>query len=511
MSNSGNNHIPIDKGSFLNGKEYKPTNTQLYLYYQYPSLQISSDEVNFKKRDQPNSRIESIFSYNSVTPQFLFGATSQYKTSKLFITSLVHNIFPGITEKNNEALDADGNPKIVGELIIKHTSISGNSDLYSCFFLEKSSSGNSNSSITQSNNIDSLIFMADKTNSFADIDIGKDIPSGQQAISYDSKGAKVVCFLSPIKINKESADIVKDLQYDFEDKFLGTSDNIQNDTSISGSNKTFLNHPSDQTGSNNDTGDDAGGTANLPEMPEGSDYYLDCKPTGESAETIAHYQIPIQSEYTENAQKMDAQKTAMNFIIFIIIIAVVYLAIPPMYKFIIYDRIIQLEPPNQKATKTRSLDWTLFILFFIFLIIISYSNPRLTIIYIIYGITFLALTMMLIISEKNSNPLWKRILDYSTLVNWKNTFGPELDNFVKTFFGVLIYPFFKTGINKPNTLGIVFTFILWLLITLCVIFIPPADKDGAWIDKNGLLYLFLILLSAAISGLIEFIMNPTSP
>ena len=102
MANSGNNHIPIDKGSFLNGKQYKPTNTQLYLYYQYPSLQISSDEVNFKNRNGNNSRIKAIFSYNSVTPQFLFGATSQYKSSELIITSLVHNIFPGITEKNNE-------------------------------------------------------------------------------------------------------------------------------------------------------------------------------------------------------------------------------------------------------------------------------------------------------------------------------------------------------------------------------------------------------------------------
>ena len=410
MANSGNNHIPIDKGSFLNGKEYNPTNTQLYLYYQYPSLQISSDEVNFKNRNGAKSRIEAIFAYNSVTPQFLFGATSQYKSSKLIITSLVHNIFPGITEKNNEALDAQGNPKIIGELIIKHTNTSGKSDLYSCFLLEKNTTGNTN-------NIDAIIGMADPTGTFKDIDIGKDIPSGQQAISYDSKGNKIVCFLSPIKINQTSVDIVKNLNYDFEDKFLGTSDNIQTDPNISGATKTFLNHQSDQTGSNNDTAANAGGTADLPEMPVGSDYYLDCKPTGESAETIAHYQIPIQSEYTDNAQKVEAQKTAMNFIMFIIILAVVYLFIPGLYKFIVFERIIKglQGEADDKAKRTRSLDWTIFVFFMVLIVILALSNSRQTIIYIIYGITFLAMSMMLIISEKNSNPLWKQILDYSNL------------------------------------------------------------------------------------------------
>ena len=505
---SGNNHIPIDDGSYLNGKQYNPTNTQLYLYYQYPSLQISSDEVNFKDRNGTAARIEAIFSYNSVTPQFLFGATSQYKASKLFITSLVHNIFPGITEKNNEALDGEGNPKIVGELIIKHTTTSGNSDLYSCFFLEKDSSGSTN-------NIDSLISMADENSHFGDINIGADIPSGQQAISYDSKGVKVVCFLSPIKINQTSVDIVKDLNYDFENKFHGTSDNIQNDPTISGAKKTFLNHPSDQTGSNTDTAGDSGigGTADLPEMPVGSDYYLDCKPTGESAETIAHYQIPIQSEYTDNAQTVEAQKTAMKFIIFIIIISIVYFAIPPMYKFIVFERMISVTPftsENAKASRIRSIDWTILILVSIFVVLLALSNPKLTMIYIIYGITFITASLILIVSEKNGNGQWKQVIDYTSLRDWKNNFGANPEDFFKTAMGILIYPFYKikedTNNSGTNILGVVFWVILALLITLCVILIP-AGKDGQWIEKNAVLYAFLILFSYGIAGLFEFIMN----
>lgn len=501
---SGNNHIPIDDGSYLNGKQYNPTNTQLYLYYQYPSLQISSGEVNFKDRDGTNARIEAIFAYNSVTPQFLFGATSQYKSSKLYITSLVHNIFPGITEKNNEALDAEGNPKIVGELIIKHTTTSGSSDLYCCFFLEKSSTGNTN-------NIDSLISMADENSHFGDINIGADIPSGQKAISYDSKGNKIVCFLSPIKINDTSVEIIQNLNYDFENKFLGTSDNIQNDPTISGAKKTFLNHPSDQTGSNTDTAGDSGigGSADLPEMPVGSDYYLDCKPTGESAETIAHYQIPIQSEYTENAQNVEAQKTAMKFITFLIIIGVVYLFIPSFYKFIVFERMISVVPftdDNEKASRIRSIDWSILIFFFGFVLLLAYSNPKLTMIYIIYGITFIAASLILIISEKNGNGQWKQVIDYTSLRIWKNSFFPEIKDFTMTFIGILIYPFFKMDTNEYNILGTVFAVTLALLITLLVIFIP-AGKDGQWIEKNAMLYSFLILLSTAISGLFEFIMN----
>ena len=205
----------------------------------------------------------------------------------------------------------------------------------------------------------------------------------------------------------------------------------------------------------------------------------------------------------------------MNFIIFVIILVIVYLAIPPLYKFIVFERMInslQAAPgmtANQvKAERTRSIDWTIFFLFIIFIALLALSNPKLTIIYIIYGITFLAMSMMLIISEKNSNPLWKNILDYSNLQDWKNNFGADIGDFFKTAAGILIYPFYKikdNGPNEPNKLGLTFVFLSCLLITLCVILIP-AGKDGEWIEKNGVLYSFLIASSIAISGLFEFIM-----
>lgn len=500
MSTPGNNHIPIDDGSYQTGKEFTPTPSQLQLFYNYPSSTISSSEVVYKNRSSDDkSRIESTFTFNTTTPQFIFGTTTNFTSEKITITSLVHNIFPGITEKNNEKMNGN-EPAITGELIIKHKPQSGTGNLYSCFLLEKQETGSIN-------NVDALISMADDDDMQPkDIAIGQDIPTNQKAVSYDSKGNKIVVFLTPIKINGASANIIKNLYYNFEDKFYGTNENIKKDPKISGNaEKTFMIHESEE-GAVANANTTALSSTDMPEMPVGSDYYLDCRPTGESAETIAHYNVPIQSEYTENAQKVEAQKTFINFIIFIVMLVIVYSMVPSLYKFLIYDRIISKEggTANTKAMYLRSIDWTLTILFAALSFLLATAVEKYTIIYIIYSVVFLAMCMMMINGEKNSNALWKNILDYNDAADYKNNFGPSFANFIQTFFAFIIYPFFKTKKEKPNAFGIAGSVLFILAITLCVVFIP-GKGETKWIDENALLYIFMIFSAIGFSGIFEFL------
>lgn len=501
---TGNNHIPIDEGSFSGGQSYTPTPQQLQLFFNYPTTTISSAQVQYKNRDGNNSRIECDFAYNTVTPQFIFQTTTNYKSHTLTITSLVHNIFPGITERTNEKLDNNNEPSIVGELVIKNKRDTNDATLYSCFLLEKDSSGSIN-------NIDALLSMAegDSTDDFLDIDIGKDIPRNQKAVSYDSKGVKVVCFLTPIKINQDSVDIIKNLKYDFSNKFFGTSDNIQKDSNISGSTKSFIIHSQDGTGADVVANSNIDPT-NIPDMPVGSDYYLDCKPTGESAETIAHYNVPIQSEYTENAQKVEAQKTAMNFIMFIIILAIVYTFIPSLYKFLIYDRIISSSGMgmNDKAKYVRSIDWTITFLLLFFAILLATAIPQYTIIYIIYAVSFIGMSMILIVSNKNTNPGWNNILDYSQVPSYANNFGADISNLVQTLVAFVIYPFYKSKKQQPNPLGIIGSLVICAIVTTLVILIPSGDTFS-WIENNLQLYIWYLLASIAFVGVFEFMMNDT--
>uniref|UniRef100_A0A6C0C049 Uncharacterized protein n=1 Tax=viral metagenome TaxID=1070528 RepID=A0A6C0C049_9ZZZZ len=60
--------------------------------------------------------------------------------------------------------------------------------------------------------------------------------------------------------------------------------------------------------------------------------YIDCKPTGESKETIATYNVPINSEYTANASRLSFQEMVIQSMIFFALLGISYIIVPIGFK-----------------------------------------------------------------------------------------------------------------------------------------------------------------------------------
>lgn len=60
--------------------------------------------------------------------------------------------------------------------------------------------------------------------------------------------------------------------------------------------------------------------------------YIDCKPTGESKETIATYNVPINSEYTANASRLSFQEMVIQSMLFFALLGISYLIVPIGFK-----------------------------------------------------------------------------------------------------------------------------------------------------------------------------------
>lgn len=69
--------------------------------------------------------------------------------------------------------------------------------------------------------------------------------------------------------------------------------------------------------------------------------YIDCQPTGVSKETISSYNVPINSEYTENSATINFERSTTTIIFFGIACLMGYLVGPSIYKAAIINNIIR--------------------------------------------------------------------------------------------------------------------------------------------------------------------------
>ena len=80
--------------------------------------------------------------------------------------------------------------------------------------------------------------------------------------------------------------------------------------------------------------------------------YIDCSPTGESAENIATYNVPINSEYTKDAKKLDLMRTLLNLCVALIFLIIAYFTLPRMYKYGVIDPVNREFPDLIQDDKT---------------------------------------------------------------------------------------------------------------------------------------------------------------
>ena len=284
--NSTDIMLKNDSGSYLNTFTGASQNTSDNLYVNY-----------YNPTNKPNL--------------FFPDSTTSYSSKYISIYSLIHNNILNVT------CDANGNrinSNIIGEMVIEHDSITGYGKVYTCFLLQKS--GNS----TAKNDIDNIVF----NNSASENDKKETIKlklngliQTSNCISYSTGYNIIIVFTKPITINSNTAT------------------SIQKYPSMS---SLFANKPKDNTSYNiiNKTSGLGGSAIGKKDDDE---IYIDCKPTGASNEDIATYNVPINSEYTQDAQKLDFMKTTINLCMVIIFLLLTYFLVPFGYKMVVIDNV----------------------------------------------------------------------------------------------------------------------------------------------------------------------------
>jgi hypothetical protein len=265
------------------------------------------------------------FTPNSSSNVSYPNSTYTYKSSDIYIFPLIHKIL-------NLSCDTDGKPKngIVGEFIIKHTPVSGKtSNIYLCFFLSNNLSALNLVSTNDVDNIINFIWTNGTTSGSIETILQYTLPIQNNAIQYSSSENKdlIFVFTNPINVNSDSSKFLRQLESNLVD----------------GKYPSFL-LPIPPKDAVNLTTDNIK-TAN------DDNIYMDCQPTGMSADEIKMYNVPINSEYTQNASKTELMTFAVQVSIIFAILITTYFSVPKMYKWFIIDNINKFILNYEKKNK----------------------------------------------------------------------------------------------------------------------------------------------------------------
>ena len=296
------------------------------ILYNYYNTTISSSDVEVKTSS--GSKYYNInVSYPSNTPNVLYpDSLGTFIANKIYLSGTMHTL-KQIPTTNT-----------VGELIIEHTPLTGTGKLFVCILLNYSSN-----IVSDKNSVDDLIDIASSDDTRKQIALNSSILTQSNAIVYKDNGNTIIVFASPIYISKASNDNIKNLakpslftNYSSEYKILPQN-------SIS--------------------------------MADKDEIYIDCSPTGASAEEIATYNVPINSEYTQDAGKLDFMKTTIQLCLVFLLIVITYYSVPFFYKTIVVDNIKKLIHTDiGKKNRNTAIDIILIILSFLLLIKITYDG-----------------------------------------------------------------------------------------------------------------------------------------
>ena len=182
------------------------------------------------------------------TPNALYpDSLGTYNANKIYLSGVIHNNIKQIPTTN-----------AVGELIIEHNALTGTGKLYVCILLNYSSN-----ILSDKNSADDLIYVVTSDDKRKQVLLNSSIPTQQNAVVYTENGNKIIVFVSPIYISSNSNNNIKKLStVQLFNTYSATYTVLpQNNISMAGN----------------------------------DDIYIDCSPTGASAEEIATYNVPINS------------------------------------------------------------------------------------------------------------------------------------------------------------------------------------------------------------------------
>jgi hypothetical protein len=300
-------------------------NTSKILYNYYNTTIGSSDVEVINSSGSKYYNI--IVSYPVNTPNVLYpDSLGTFIANKIYLSGIMHTIkqFP--------------TTNTVGELIIEHTPLTGTGKLFVCILLNYS-----DNIVSDKNSVDDLIDIASSDDTRKQIALNSSILTQPNAIVYKDNGNTIIVFVSPIYISKASKNKITSLA---------------NPPLFSNYSSTYKILPQ-----------------NSISMVDKDEIYIDCSPTGASAEEIATYNVPINSEYTQDAGKLDFMKTTIQLCLIFLLIVITYYSVPFFYKTIVVDNIKKLIHTDiDKKNRNLAIDIILVLLSVVFLIQITYNG-----------------------------------------------------------------------------------------------------------------------------------------
>ena len=295
------------------------------ILYNYYNTTISSGDVTVENSGNLNYYKINV-SYPVNTPNALYpDSLGTYNANKIYLSGVLHEI------------QQIPNTNTVGELIIEHTPLTGTGKLFVCILLNYSSN-----IVSDKNSVDDLIDIASSNDKPKQIALNSSILPQPNAIVYKENVDTIIVFVSPIYISSASKNKITSL------------------AKLS----LFSNYSSYKILPQNSIS-----------MVDKDEIYIDCSPTGASAEEIATYNVPINSEYTQDAGKLDFMKTTIQLCLVFLLIVITYYSVPFFYKTIVVDNIKKLiQTDIEKKNRNNAIDIILVILSILLLIYVTYDG-----------------------------------------------------------------------------------------------------------------------------------------
>jgi hypothetical protein len=296
------------------------------ILYNYYNTTISSGDVKVENSGNLNYYKINV-SYPVNTPNALYpDSLGTFIANKIYLSGVLHEIIQ------------IPNTNTVGELIIEHTPLTGTGKLFVCILLNYSSN-----IVSDKNSVDDLIDIASSDDKRKQIALNSSILTQPNAIVYKENVDTIIVFVSPIYISSASKNKITSLA------------KLSLFTNYSSTYKIL--------------------PQNSISMVDKDEIYIDCSPTGASAEEIATYNVPINSEYTQDAGKLDFMKTTIQLCLVFLLIVITYYSVPFFYKTIVVDNIKKLIHTDiDKKNRNLAIDIILVLLSVVFLIQITYNG-----------------------------------------------------------------------------------------------------------------------------------------
>jgi len=320
-NNNKGNYTNLKNGNGNNTLNSDSTDYDYSRITIYPSNYVGSNSVNLNYAI-PTLNVKITTNNNNIN--------NSYKATKLYVN--------GDTVHNYDFDDVDYiKGDVAGEIILEHTPYNGSGNkLFVIIPVIKVNKPN------EYNALNSLLNMMSITGDKSPIEfnLNTNLKSDTGYYYYTHSSNDFIVFKQAIEVGANST-IDPNQNVPSE---IGDTNGTGTINSVSSQNSSAISiYESSSNAKKTDRG-----TVNSLSAKE-DQIYIDCQPTGYSEETISTYNLPINSEYTENAANVNLQRTTTSLVVVMVGMLLCYFVGPNVYKTAIIDQFIKNVMYNQNA------------------------------------------------------------------------------------------------------------------------------------------------------------------